>query len=86
MKHIEKVEGSAITREAIDEGVNQMNSAATYEERAQIAENRLQRIEADVQRYQWLRINFSELYFKNLHVKNGDAPEKLDALIDELRG
>ena len=62
----------------------------TYEERAQIAENRLKILGDDAQRYQWLRINFLELYFKNggnhLHVKNGDAPEKLDVLIDELRG
>ena len=67
-----------------------MMDGMTYEERAQIAENRLQKLGDDAQRYQWLRINFLELYFKNgenhLHVKNGDAPEKLDVLIDELRG
>lgn len=63
-----------------------MKGGATYQERALNTEYRLKILEADAQRYRWLRINFLELYFKNLHVKNGDAPEKLDALIDGLRG
>lgn len=43
----------------------------------------------DVQRYEWLRNNFSSLEFsregKRLHIENADAPEKLDILLDELR-
>lgn len=43
----------------------------------------------DVQRYEWLRENFAVLEFSRegnrLHIENGDAPEKLDELMDELR-
>lgn len=43
----------------------------------------------DLQRYEWLRKNFSVLEFsregERLHIENGDAPEKLDIQLDELR-
>ncbi len=43
----------------------------------------------DIQRYEWLRKNFAALEFSRegsrLHIENGDAPEKLDILLDELR-
>ena len=43
----------------------------------------------DVQRYEWIRENFTSMEFKRgdarLHIENGDAPDKLDVLIDELR-
>lgn len=43
----------------------------------------------DVQRYEWLRKNFEVLEFSRegnrLHIENGDRPEKLDMLLDELR-
>lgn len=43
----------------------------------------------DVQRYEWLRKNFAVLEFvrgdNRMHIENGDAPEKLDILLDELR-
>ncbi|MFA6971660.1 MAG: hypothetical protein WC208_09705 [Gallionella sp.] len=43
----------------------------------------------DVKRYEWLKENFATIDFKSgdnlLHVKNGDKPDHLDALIDQLR-
>lgn len=42
----------------------------------------------NINRYQWLRDNFAVLEFKQgdnrLHVENGDKPEHLDVLLDEL--
>jgi precorrin-6B methylase 2 len=45
-------------------------------------------LEQDAMRYRWIRQNFDAIEFardgSRLRVANGDAPEMLDPLIDEL--